>query len=90
MSNKIRYIKATDDRDMTCDMYFKYKNCNEETVQAECSTIMDFIETMESDNDTIPMLDDSDVYVEYFNNKHNTKHFDTIEELLEHCKEMVK
>lgn len=51
---------------------------------------MDFIDTMESDEVDIPMLDYRDVHAMFFGNKLNKKEFNTIEELLEHCKQIVK
>lgn len=86
--DKIRYIKNNEQK--SADIRFSYKNCNGEMIKAECDTIMDFIDVMESDEINIPMLDDTDVKAIFFDNKHNVKKFDTIEELLKHCKDIIK
>lgn len=73
------------------DLQFSYTNCNSERLTARCETIMDFIDTMESDELDIPMLDDTNVLAVFFENKmHNQKQFNTVNDLLEHCKQIVK
>jgi hypothetical protein len=46
---------------------------------------MDFIDSMNSDISDVPMLDYRNVDAIFFENKLNTKHFETINDLLEHC-----
>lgn len=72
------------------DLRIDYTNTSGNRVHTEYKTVMDFIDTMESSEIDIPMLDDTNVHAEFFNNKLNVKDFDTIGDLLEHCKEIVK
>lgn len=72
------------------DLRIDYTNTSGNIVHTEYETVIDFIDTMESDEIDIPMLDDTDVHAEFFNNKLNVKDFDTISDLLEHCKEIIK
>lgn len=51
---------------------------------------MDFIDEMEHSDYGIPSLNNKDVNAKFFDNEHNKKHFDTVGELLEHCKQIVK
>lgn len=50
---------------------------------------MDFIETMESDNFDIPMLDYEVINYIFFENRLNSGYGGTIESLLEHCKKNI-
>lgn len=61
-------------------------------VRIAYDTIMDFMDSMESDDIDFSMLNDEsiDVRAEFFNNKLNTKTFDTINNLLEHCKNITR
>ena len=71
-------------------MRFDYVTENGDRIYVECDTIIDFIDTMESDEVDIPMLDYSDVHAKFFDNELNKKEFTTVGELLEHCKQIVK
>lgn len=72
------------------DLVISYSNENGETKKASYDTIMDFIDEMASNNPDIPMLDYTNVNAVFFENPKNSKPFDTIEILLEHCKLIVK
>ena len=72
------------------DLKISYKNENDDTISREYDTIMDFIDEMESDSDDIPMLDYTDVHAMFFENELNQKDFDTVEDLLNHCKMIIK
>ena len=90
MDTKIHYLEDSSQLSKNKDIVFNYLTENNKRVYAECDTIMDFIDTMESNSIDIPMLDYTDVNVILFNNKLNTKKFSTIAELLNHCKQIVK
>ena len=72
------------------DLKIVYENENGKCMDKEYNRIMDFIDEMESDKVDISMLDYRNVIAIFFENSFNTKYFDTIEELLEHCKGIVK
>ena len=74
----------------SADLRFDYVTENGDRIYVECDTIIDFIDTMESDEVDIPMLDYSDVHAKFFDNELNKKEFTTVGELLEHCKQIVK
>ena len=88
--NKIHYVNSDETYKKSADLRFDYETENGDRIYAECSTIMDFIDTMESDEADIPMLDYTDVHAKFFDNELNKKEFDTVGELLEHCKQIVK
>lgn len=88
--NKLHYVNIGEPHKKSADLRFDYKNENDDRIYVECDTIMDFINTMESDEVDIPMLDYKDVHAKFFDNEHNKKEFDTVGELLEHCKQIVK
>ena len=88
--NKIHYINTDGTHKKSADLRFDYVTENDDRIYAECDTIMDFIDTMESDEVDIPMLDYRDVHAMFFDNELNKKEFDTVEELLKHCKQIVK
>ena len=67
------------------DLKISYNNENGQRITAQYETIMDFIDTMDSDEIDIPMFDYEDVDAVFFENELLTKHFETIEELYEHC-----
>ena len=71
------------------DLKIIYDNENEERIEREYATIMDFIDEMESDNIDIPMLDYRNVTAAFFESKLMIKYFSTIGDLLEHCKKVV-
>lgn len=73
------------------DLRISYDNENGQRINAEYNTIMDFIDTINSeDNIDIPMLDYGNVEATFFENPLLHKHFDTIEELYNHCIEITK
>jgi hypothetical protein len=72
------------------DLVICYDNENGETKGKSYDTIMDFIDEMESDEMDIPMLDYTNVYAEFFERIHHGENFQSIEQLLERCKRMLK
>ena len=73
------------------DLRISYNNENGQKINAEYDTLMDFINTMDSeDNIDIPMLDYENVEADFFENPLLHKHFNTIEELYKHCVEIIK
>lgn len=68
------------------DLKMSYTNENGERVSAEYDTVMDFLDQMESNGVDIPMMDYTDVDAMFFENELNTKHCETIAELVDHCK----
>ena len=72
------------------DLKISYKNENDDTINRDYDTIMDFLDEMESDSDDIPMLDYTDVHAMFFENELNQKEFDTINDLLNHCKTIIR
>lgn len=88
--NKLHYVNTDETHKKSADLRFDYVTENGDRIYVECDTIIDFIDTMESDEVDIPMLDYSDVHAKFFDNEHNTKVFNTVGELLEHCKQIVK
>ena len=71
------------------DLRIWYDNENDKRICREYKTIMDFIDEMESDNIDIPVLDYSNVHAVFFESKLDEKYFNSINELLEHCKKIV-
>ena len=88
--NKLYYVNNTGTHKKSADLRFDYLNENDVRVYVECDTIMDFIDTMESDEIDIPMLDYTDVHAKFFDNELVKENFDTVEDLLEHCKQIIK
>ena len=72
------------------DLTFSYENCNGEKIHLEYDTIMDFLNDIESNKIDIPMLDDEKVNTTFFENKLNQKKFNTIFDLVENCKNIIK
>lgn len=73
------------------DLRISYDNENSQRIKAEYDTIMDFIDTIDSeDNIDIPMLDYENVEANFFKNPLLHKHFNTVEELYKHCVEITK
>ena len=72
------------------DLKFSYENCNGEEIHLEYDTIMDFLNDIESEKMDIPMLDDEKVNAIFFENKLNQKKFNSIFDLVEHCKNIIK
>lgn len=88
--NKLHYVNTDETHKKSADLRFDYVTENGDRIYVECDTIIDFIDTMESDEVDIPMLDYSDVHAKFFDNELNKKEFTTVGELLEHCKQIVK
>jgi hypothetical protein len=72
------------------DLKIRYKNENGDPISAEYNTIMDFTDAIESDDIDIPMMDYEDVEADFFENPLLHKHFNTIAELYDHCKAILK
>lgn len=72
------------------DLKIIYDNENDERIEREYDTIMDFIDEMDSDKIDIPMLDYKNVTAAFFENSLQIKYFSTIAELLNHCKKIIK
>ena len=72
------------------DLKISYKNENDVVGKREYDTIMDFIDEMESDSIDVPMLDYTNVTYTLFENALNSGQFNTIAELLEHCKRIIR
>ena len=72
------------------DLKIEYKNENGKIINREYDTVMDFIDEMESDNIDIPMLDYEVISYVFFENPLNVGGDITIENLLEHCKKIIR
>lgn len=72
------------------DLKISYDNYNGKRINAEYDTIMDFTDTIESDEADIPMMDYENVEADFFENPLHHKHFDTIEDLYNYCNMIVK
>ena len=73
------------------DLKISYDNGNGQRIYAEYNTIIDFIDTIDSEDDIdIPMLDYGNVEAIFFENPLIYKQFDTIEDLYNHCQEIIK
>ena len=73
------------------DLRISYDNENGQRIKAEYDTLMDFIDTIDSEDIIdIPMLDYENVEADFFENPLLYKHFNTIEELYNHCIEITK
>ena len=72
------------------DLKIEYKNENGKIINREYDTVMDFIDEMESDNIDIPMLDYEVISYVFFENPLNVGSDITIENLLEHCKKIIR
>jgi hypothetical protein len=72
------------------DLKIRYENENGDKINAEYDTIMDFTDAIESDEIDIPMLDYTNVEADFFENPLLHKSFNTIVELYEHCKAILK
>lgn len=71
------------------DLKISYDNENGQRINMEYDTIMDFVDAIDSDNIDIPMLDYVNVEADFFENSLFHKHFDTIEDLYNHCKSIL-
>ena len=72
------------------DLKISYDNENGQRINMEYDTIMDFVDVIDSDNIDIPMLDYVNVEADFFENPLLHKHFDTIEDLYNHCKSILQ
>lgn len=72
------------------DLVISYDNENGKHTIQKYNTIMDFIDTMESDSIDAPVVACNDVSARFFENPLRTKHFCTIRDLYNHCKEIIK
>jgi hypothetical protein len=72
------------------DLKIRYENENGDKINAEYDTIMDFTDAIGSDEIDIPMLDYTNVEADFFENPLLHKSFNTIAELYEHCKAILK
>ena len=72
------------------DLKMTYKNTEGRQIKAEYNTIMDFIDQMESDDIDIPMMDDTEVNAIFWENRLHEHNFNTIEELYNHCKNIIR
>ena len=76
---------------MMRDLRISYDNENEQRINAEYDTLMDFINAIDSeDNIDIPMLDYQNVNARFFENPLLDKHFNTVEDLYNHCIKITK
>lgn len=71
------------------DLIISYTNENDKVIEREYTTIMEFLDLMESGNVDIPMLDYTNVNAMFFENELNKKRFDTISKLVDHCKLII-
>lgn len=72
------------------DLKISYDNENGQRINMEYDTIMNFVDDIDSDNIDIPMLDYENVEADFFENPLLHKHFDTIEDLYNHCKSILQ
>jgi hypothetical protein len=70
------------------DLMFNYSTEDGERETKEYSTIMDFLDDVES-GAMDDVLECDDVNAEFFENELNTKHFDTVNDLYTHCCKIV-
>lgn len=72
------------------DLMIRYKNKNGDTVYTEYDTIMDFIDKMDADDVCGQMMEGENVAADFFENPLLHKRFNNINELYEHCKQIVR
>ena len=72
------------------DLMFSYTNENNERITEEYRTIMDFTDQVESGEIDAPVMSGSNVDAIFFENKYNTKSFQSVKELYDHCVEIMK
>ena len=72
------------------DLKISYDNENGQRINMEYDTIMNFVDDIDSDNIDIPMLDYENVEADFFENPLLHKHFETIEDLYNHCLKILK
>lgn len=72
------------------DLRISYDNENGQRINTEYDTIMDFTDTVESDNVDVHMMDYENVEADFFENPLYHKHFDTIADLYNHCVSIMK
>lgn len=71
------------------DMIIDYVHENK-IEHREYGTIMDFLERLDSDDPKKPLPSDTDVSVRFFENPLLDNHFDTVQELRDHCKKILR
>ena len=72
------------------DLKFGYTNKNDKRITEEYNVIYDFTDRVESGEIDSSTLEGRDVDAIFFENKRNTKSFQTVKELYEHCVEIMK
>lgn len=70
------------------DLKIDYTNEKGIRVHAEYSTIMDFLNEMDSES-VIPMMDYTDVEADFFENPLLHQHFDSVKSLYNHCQRIL-
>lgn len=72
------------------DLIFTYKNRNNEVVEKIYLNIFDFTDEVENNNPNAPQLTETNVNAIFFENNMTAKHFETIEDLYQHCKRIMQ
>lgn len=67
------------------DLRFSYTTKNSGNVTEEFDTIMAFTDAIESGDISKDILNGTNVEAIFFENPLSKKHFDTVQELYEHC-----
>lgn len=71
------------------DLVITYTNENGKRIKAEYKHVFDFTDAMESDSIDIPMREYTDVEAVFWESHLRNKHFETIEECYNYCKEIM-
>jgi hypothetical protein len=100
--NKIEYLQERSMTEAECakapavpdnagyDLWFSYRNPDNEVITARCKTITDFIDAMGSDDQDLPMLDYESVQAVFSDDPDSTKTFRNVGELLDYCENMKR
>ncbi len=72
------------------DLKFSYTDKIGKRITEEYDVIYDFTDRIESGEIDASVLNGSDVDAQFFENKHNTKSFQSVKELYDHCVEIMK
>ena len=72
------------------DLTINYINENNEEQTMEFDTIMDFADGVESGEIDVTTPVRGDVEATFFGNRHTTKNFPSLEELYDHCVEIMR
>lgn len=75
---------------MLKNLRIHYTDNNGQKITKEYNTIMDFIDSIESNATNSPVIMGQHVEAEFFENPFHHKHFSTINDLYKHCKYMVQ